>query len=92
MMSGSRPSIFSEDDADTSIDLSGFSPKADMAKLTVPPETLEQVSEENGFPSRAPKVRTVRPPPLKRPPLQNPAAPSFSTRGSRSERMTAFTR
>ena len=28
-----------------------------------------QVSEENGFPSRAPKVRAVRPPPLKRPAL-----------------------
>jgi hypothetical protein len=69
MMSGSRPSIFSEDDVDTNIDLSGFSPKTDIAKLTVPPETLEQVSEENGFPSRAPKVRAVRPPPLKRPAL-----------------------
>ena len=56
-MSGSRPSIFSDDDAGTGIDLSGFAPKTAAAKPPVPPETLEQVSEENGFPSRAPKAR-----------------------------------
>ena len=56
-MSGSRPSIFSSIDANSGIDLSGFAPKTDAAKPPVPPETLEQVSEENGFPSRAPKAR-----------------------------------
>ncbi|MGA8193873.1 MAG: hypothetical protein WB902_10935 [Acetobacteraceae bacterium] len=69
MMSGSRPSIFSDDDAGIGIDLSGFAPKTAAAKQLVPPETLEQVSEENGFPSRAPKVRAARPQPSKRPVL-----------------------
>jgi hypothetical protein len=69
-MSGSRPSIFGSVDADTGIDLSDFAPKTIAAVPSVPPETLEQVSEENGFPSRAPKARTgARPPPPKRPGL-----------------------
>jgi hypothetical protein len=68
-MSGSRPSIFSDDDAGIGIDLSGFAPKTAAAKQLVPTETLEQVSEENGFPSRAPKVRAARPQPPKRPVL-----------------------
>ena len=49
-MSGSRPSVFSED-----LDLSSFAPKKGEAKQLLPPETLEQVSEENGFKSREPK-------------------------------------
>jgi hypothetical protein len=51
-MSGSRPSVF-----DQELDLSGFTPKEGEAKQPLPPETLERVSEENGFPSREPKPR-----------------------------------
>ena len=70
MMSGSRPSIFDSDDAGSGIDLSDFAPKTNAAKPPVLPETLEQVSEENGFPSRAPKAHTVaRQQPPKRPVL-----------------------
>ena len=51
-MSGTRPSIFDED-----IDLSGFKPKAEPETPPVPPETVRRVSEEGGFPSRAPFIR-----------------------------------
>jgi hypothetical protein len=61
-MSGSRPSIFSDD-----LDLSGFAPKdAELEKPTsVSPETVRKVSEEGGFPSRSPKLRAATPPPKK---------------------------
>ena len=54
MMSGTRPSIFEED-----IDLSRFSPKSGPEQNAVPPETLRRISEESGFPSRAPNPTTV---------------------------------
>lgn len=61
-MSGSRPSIFSED-----LDLSGFAPKAELEKPPVPPETVRKVSEEGGFPSRSPRLAPA--PPIQRPVL-----------------------
>jgi hypothetical protein len=57
-MSGSRPSIFSDD-----LDLSGFAPKdAERKPASVSPETVRKVSEEGGFPSRSPKLRAATPP------------------------------
>lgn len=52
-MSGARPSIFGEDD----LDLSRFEPKREPETPPVPPETVRRVSEEGGFPSRAPSPR-----------------------------------
>ena len=52
-MSGSRPSIF----FDNNIDLSGFTPKAGPEPDAVPPETSRRIAEEGGFPSRAPVLR-----------------------------------
>lgn len=57
-MSGTRPSIFSDD-----LDLSGFSPKAEPEKQSVPSETVRKVSEEGGFPSRSPGPRVPAQPP-----------------------------
>jgi hypothetical protein len=57
-MAGSRPSIFNDD-----LDLSGFSPKAELEKPPVSPETVRKVSEEGGFPSRSPRPRAPAPPP-----------------------------
>lgn len=51
-MSGTRPSIFSNDD---DLDLSRFAPKAGPATPAVPTETVRRVAEEGGFPSRAPR-------------------------------------
>lgn len=48
-MSGSRPSIF-----DTEVDLTPFRPKTGLSPAVVPPETVRQISDESGFPSRAP--------------------------------------
>lgn len=53
-MSGTRPSVFDED-----IDLSRFAPKSGAEKNPVPPETMRRISEDNGFPSRAPSPPTV---------------------------------
>lgn len=47
-MSGARPNIFDD------IDLSGFAPKSE-GKAPPSPETVRKVSEEGGFPSRAPR-------------------------------------
>lgn len=60
-MSGSRPSIFSDD-----LDLSGFAPKdvEPGRPASVSPEAVRKVSEEGGFPSRSPKLRAATPPPL----------------------------
>jgi hypothetical protein len=64
-MSGQRPSLFETDSDD--LDLGQFAPKSEP-EPPVPPETVQRISEENGFPSRAPKPRAaVRPPPPKRP-------------------------
>jgi hypothetical protein len=64
-MSGQRPSLFETDGDD--LDLRQFAPKSEP-EPPVPPETVQRVSEENGFPSRAPKPReAVRPHPPKRP-------------------------
>jgi hypothetical protein len=52
-MSGSRPSIFEND-----LDLSRFEPTIGPETPPVPPETVRRVSDEGGFPSRAPKPRT----------------------------------
>jgi hypothetical protein len=49
-MSGSRPSVFDED-----LDLSRFTPKTGPDTPPMPQETMRRVSEEGGFPSRAPK-------------------------------------
>ena len=56
MMSGQRPSLFAADD---DLDLSQFAPKSEPDAPPVAPETVQRVSEENGFPSRAPKSRAV---------------------------------
>jgi len=48
-MAGSRPSVFDED-----LDLSRFTPKTGPETQPVPPETMRRISEEGGFPSRAP--------------------------------------
>jgi hypothetical protein len=53
-MSGSRPSIFQDDD----IDLSGFAPKDSPEKPTVPADTVRQVSDESGFHSRMTRPHT----------------------------------
>lgn len=58
-MSGTRPSIFAADD---DLDLSRFTPKS-APEAPVSPETVRKVSEEGGFPSRAPKPRTPPQPP-----------------------------
>ena len=63
-MSGSRPSVFNEE-----LDLSGFAPKKGEAKQQFLPETLEQVSEENGFKSREPKLRAPTRPQLSKRPI-----------------------
>jgi hypothetical protein len=47
-MSGTRPSVFDED-----VDLSHFAPKT-APDQRVPPDTVRRISEESGFPSRAP--------------------------------------
>jgi hypothetical protein len=51
-MSGARPNIFDD------IDLSGFAPRSE-SEAPPSPDTVRKVSEEGGFPSRAP-------PPLRR--------------------------
>ena len=58
----SRPSIFSEND---DLDLSSFTPKTVPEAAPVPEETVRRVSEEGGFPSRAPKLRKPTPAPAK---------------------------
>ena len=46
-----RPKVFDD------IDLSGFSPKDDVGKVSdVAPETIREVAEGSGFPSRLPVV------------------------------------
>jgi hypothetical protein len=55
-MSGARPNIFDD------IDLSGFTPKSE-GEAPPSPETVRKVSEEGGFPSRAPRPRTRAPAP-----------------------------
>jgi hypothetical protein len=63
-MSRQRPSLFAADD---DLDLSRFTPKSEPDMPSVPPETVQRISEENGFPSRAPQSRaTARPLPPKR--------------------------
>jgi len=62
MMAGSRPSLFE----DEGIDLSAFAPKAAPDPAPVPRDTVRQVSEEGGFPSRAP--RRTAPTPVTSPP------------------------
>ncbi|MFL5283264.1 MAG: hypothetical protein ACJ8AW_20300 [Rhodopila sp.] len=52
-MSGSRPNIFDE------IDLSGFEPKSEVPPPS--PDLVRTVSEEGGFPSRAPRPRAPTP-------------------------------
>jgi len=49
-MSGTRPNIFADD-----FDLTGFEPKTEPEKQSVPPAIVRQVSEEGGFPSRSPR-------------------------------------
>ncbi len=59
-MSGTRPSIFGDED---DLDLSRFEPKKGPDMPAVAPETVRQVSEEGGFPSRAQQWHTpVQPP------------------------------
>ena len=58
-MSGTRPSIFSGDD---DLDLTRFTPKGAPEAPPVPPETVRRVSEEGGFPSRAPQPRIAAQP------------------------------
>jgi hypothetical protein len=68
-MSGSRPSIFEEDD----LDLASFSPKSETSKPPVRAETVRAIAEQNGFPSRSPKraEKKVEPPaPPSRPTLK----------------------
>jgi hypothetical protein len=55
-MSRSRPSIFEDD----GIDLSRFAPK-NATEKPVPADTVRRVSEEAGFPSRAPQPVQERP-------------------------------
>jgi len=63
-MSGQRPSLFAPDD---DLDLGRFAPKSEPDAPPVSPETVQRISEENGFPSRAPNPRaTARPRPPKR--------------------------
>lgn len=65
-MSGQRPSLFQPGD---DLDLGQFKPKSEPQIPPVPPETVERVSEDNGFPSRAPRSRNTNRPavPPKRP-------------------------
>lgn len=51
-MSGSRPSIFTNE-PDTDIDLSGFAPKGALEKPAVTAAAVRQVSDESGFRSRS---------------------------------------
>ena len=68
-MSGTRPSLFEED---TELDLSRFAPKTEPDRPPVPPETVRQISEEGGFPSRAPEPRRAASPPV---PIDPPRRP-----------------
>jgi hypothetical protein len=61
-MSGTRPNIFSDD-----LDLSSFAPKSGQETPPMPPETVRRVSEEGGFPSRAPNPRASARPPKRLP-------------------------
>lgn len=64
-MSGQRPSLFHPED---DIDLGQFKPKSESQVPLVSAETVKRVSEDNGFPSRAPRSRAASPPaPPKRP-------------------------
>lgn len=54
----SRPSIFDQPD---DLDLSRFTPKGAPETAPVPPETVRKVSEEGGFPSRSPQLRSPAP-------------------------------
>ena len=56
-MSGTRPSIFRDED---DLDLSRFEPKREPETSLVSPETVRRVSEEGGFPSRAQKEVQVQ--------------------------------
>ena len=60
MMSGTRPSIFSNND---DLDLSRFAPKSGPATPAVPTETVRRIADEGGFPSRAPRPQTPALPP-----------------------------
>ncbi len=60
-MSGSRPSLFEEEG---DLDLSRFAPTMETTQPAVPPETVRQISEEGGFPSRAPASGPKDVPPL----------------------------
>jgi hypothetical protein len=60
MMQGSRPSIFDND-----VDLTPFKPKIDQ-EPTIPPETVQRIAAESGFPSRSP-VSPQPPSPIRRP-------------------------
>lgn len=58
----SRPSIFNDDE----LDLSSFQPRSMAETHSVPLETVRRVSEEGGFPSRAPRLRDLPARPVKR--------------------------
>jgi hypothetical protein len=59
-MSGTRPSIFEEDD----LDLGSFAPKVEAVKPPVRAETVREVAEQSGFHSRSPRKaeKRVEPP------------------------------
>lgn len=63
-MSGTRPSLFDEGD---DLNLGRFTPKTGPEAAPVPPEVVRQISEQGGFPSRAPAEHRL--PPVKRPSL-----------------------
>src|SRR5690348_15697052 len=65
-MSGSRASIFADDD----IDVSGFAPKAGVDRSAPPPEQVKAVAEAARFRSREP-VAAKPPATVKRPPRRH---------------------
>lgn len=78
MMPGQRPSLFAADD---DLDLGRFTPKSEPDAPPVPPEIVQRVSEENGFPSRAPKPRVAA--------LQQPSKQSIFAKSGRTVLLNA---
>jgi hypothetical protein len=68
-MSGTRPSIFKEDD----LELGSFAPKVEAVTPAVRAETVREVAEQSGFHSRSPRKverRVESPAPTPRPSLK----------------------
>jgi hypothetical protein len=70
MMTKSRSSIFSDDDDTEILDVSAFSPKAEVDRKAPPPEQVKAVSQVANFTSREPTTIKASSKPNKRAPRQ----------------------